>query len=685
MTTYTVSSSTELLSTLKSISAGDTILLAGGTYSGNLIRGIDTSNVTITSADPGNLATFTDLTVRNSSGLTFSNINLTAPGAKDYQTFLVHGSNDIHFDRVEVSGPGIDVRETSASPFFIRASANISVTNSEFHHLWHGINLLDSKDVVISGNSFHDIRTDGVRGGGNSDIVIDGNLFTDFYPAIGDHADAIQLWTTNTSLVARDVVISNNAIVRGDGDVLQGIFIRDTFDTLPFENLSIIGNLVIGGNYNGIAVDGAIGGVIRGNTVLGLSDQRSWIRTVMTQDFAVSGNVGTYYLTEASTKGVLIGNILTAPPIDAGIAAIAEWLAAHPNFAGAWGDPAAAALALGVILSGPPAEVPPIAPTLPAVPTEPEQPVAEKPSVTPKPTAPPAPTAPAAKVVLGTGGIDRLKTVNGHDTRIEAGDGNDALTGGATGSNTLLGGKGDDTYTITSANNVVVELGGEGTDTVAASIDYWLPDNVENLRLIAPGLTGVGNALDNRLVGSSGSDRLFGMDGNDTIQGVDGDDWISGGNGDDDLRGDGGDDVIHGDAGNDLLYGGAGNDILSGGAGDDILEGGIGSDVMGGGQGADTFRFRNTDVDGSIDTITDFQPGIDKIALNLIDADASTAKDDKFRFIGQQGFSKTAGELRFEIQGSDLHVTGDVNGDAIADFTIVLRGLQTIAADNFVL
>jgi Ca2+-binding RTX toxin-like protein len=300
------------------------------------------------------------------------------------------------------------------------------------------------------------------------------------------------------------------------------------------------------------------------------------------------------------------------------------------------------------------------------------------------PPPPPPPAAPAVKIVDGTSGDDRLSVSGTVDTVLVGGAGNDALTGGA-GKNTLIGGTGDDTYTIKDADDRIVELAGEGTDTVWSSVDYVLGSNLEVLRLTGDARSGTGNELDNRLIGTAFADRLYGLAGNDKLQGGAGNDSLFGGTGDDELLGDDGDDELHGDGGVDRLIGGAGADRMNGGDGNDFLEGGAGADTIGGGAGADRFFYRPDHLaDKSVDTILDFSSAEgDKISLSTIDANRLTAIDDKFVFIGTQGFQGKAGELRYEVKDGSTYVYGDTNGDKIADFAIRLVGSKSLLATDF--
>lgn len=130
-----------------------------------------------------------------------------------------------------------------------------------------------------------------------------------------------------------------------------------------------------------------------------------------------------------------------------------------------------------------------------------------------------------------------------------------------------------------------------------------------------------------------------------------------------------GDDDLNGGSANDLLNGGADDDRLDGGSRADILNGGAGSDRLDGGSGADIFAFTaatDTVVGANRDHIVDFTRGSDRIDVSAIDANTLIAGDQAFSYIGSAAFSNVAGQHRFA--GGIL--SGDVNGDNIADFQI---------------
>ncbi|HVJ35438.1 MAG TPA: M10 family metallopeptidase, partial [Terriglobia bacterium] len=243
-------------------------------------------------------------------------------------------------------------------------------------------------------------------------------------------------------------------------------------------------------------------------------------------------------------------------------------------------------------------------------------------------------------------------TGNTADNVITGGSGNDVLDGG-TGADTLIGGKGDDTYIVDNAGDAVIELAGEGNDTIksSASIDLstgaFTGQEIENVTLTGvAAINATGNDLDNILIGNGAVNTLSGGKGNDTLNGGAGADILVGGKGDDtyivdnagdtvtELADEGTDtiqtsiaiigainnvenytftgagnwtftgndlaNVITGNLGNDTLSGGKGDDILHGGNGNDLLDGGAGADAMDGGAGNDTYV-----VDDAGDTVTE--------------------------------------------------------------------------------
>ena len=187
---------------------------------------------------------------------------------------------------------------------------------------------------------------------------------------------------------------------------------------------------------------------------------------------------------------------------------------------------------------------------------------------------------------------------------------------------------------------------------------------------------------------SYGSLSVFGGNGNDRVLSSDGADTLHGGAGKDILKGYANKDKIFGDAGNDTIFGGVGADTLYGGSGRDILVGGEGRDILNGNAGADRFVFQlQTDSRKTVsgrDTIVDFTHG-DKIDLSTIDADTKSSKDQRFKFISDEGFHKHAGELRFENSGFGTDVYGDVNGDGKADFSIHLQTVIGLKSFDFIL
>lgn len=146
---------------------------------------------------------------------------------------------------------------------------------------------------------------------------------------------------------------------------------------------------------------------------------------------------------------------------------------------------------------------------------------------------------------------------------------------------------------------------------------------------------------------------------------------------------------VLGAVGIDRITLGGGDDTGSGSAGDDYLNGGRGRDVLSGGAGKDIFDFNSASDSGKTaktrDVITDFSHSQhDRIDLSTIDGNGSAA-GNAFHFIGKKAFDGSKGALRFAFDGTKTIVSGDIDGNKAADFTIELSGHKTLVAGDFLL
>lgn len=328
MPTYNVSNTTELMAAAAKAVAGDTILLAAGSYAKVNLSNINPAgNITIASADSSNPAVLLDLNMYGSSNITLSDLTFTTADDSVYYHFTINNSNNITVINSLFDGPGM-TPTVDTTGLFVRSSTNVTVTNSEFTGLVRGITHLDAIGFTVENSYFHDMRSDGVSGGGSSHVTIANNFFTNFYPNATDHPDAIQFWTRNETTVATDITITGNVMVRGDkGYQFQGVFIRDDYGTLHFTDVDVTDNIVLGGLYNGIYFDGVDSGTATGNYVAGFADMTSWIRTL--NDGAALNlwsNKATQYVTQIDETA---DNSLVTAITDGGLAALQAWAQTH--------------------------------------------------------------------------------------------------------------------------------------------------------------------------------------------------------------------------------------------------------------------------------------------------------------------------------------------------------------------
>ncbi len=223
---------------------------------------------------------------------------------------------------------------------------------------------------------------------------------------------------------------------------------------------------------------------------------------------------------------------------------------------------------------------------------------------------------------------------------------------GLAGADRLVGGAGDDTYHISPTEDTVVELPGEGNDTIFATLSYTLPADFENLTMTGGYVSllyAYGNGLNNviRARPNYVGEVIDGRGGADTmIGGIDTTFYVD--NPGDVVRGAGNSRVIAtvdwastgqiktielaasvavtatGDDGDNILIGNSNANMLYGMGGNDTLRGGVGADTLIGGAGNDTYELFAT---GGVldDTITELAgEGVDTVVVTGASIDLVT-------------------------------------------------------------
>jgi Ca2+-binding RTX toxin-like protein len=311
-------------------------------------------------------------------------------------------------------------------------------------------------------------------------------------------------------------------------------------------------------------------------------------------------------------------------------------------------------------------------------------------------------------IIIGEVGANTLTGGGGYDVLVGL-DGNDVLVGGSGAANELYGGTGNDIYYV-DADDTIVELGGEGIDSVVTTRNaQLLADHVERLYFAGTGdFTGIGNDEDNTIVGGAGNDIITGGAGYDVLIGGNGNDSLSGGSGAaNELYGGFGDDTYIVDAydtivelsgqGNDtvrtsltsftlganvenLIYTGVadfvgtGNalaNVINGRSGNDILTGGDGNDTMNGGDGIDVSVLRGvaadytvTYVSGSTWTISDNVGGRDGVDT-ITNIERLSFSDGTFRVLTPPPAPPAPAPLMDALTGADSFLLKDLGGDPL--------------------
>ena len=332
--------STELAKRVAKAHNGAVIALPPGDYGEAAFHNLRTGGmVTLTSADRAHPAVFAALSIRNSNGVRFDGIKVDASKSSLKFPITILNSDHIELKGIDAIGGGYGASPAAISALMIRDSGDVTVEKSRFRLFWHGISLLGSTRLRVAANELRDLRTDGIRGGGLIDTVIEDNFITDFHPMEGDHPDGIQIWSVRQKTGSRNLTIQNNLVARGKGDAAQGIFVNEQTGTLPYQNLVIRGNFIVGGRFNGVSVQHAEGLTIEDNAIVGLPDRLSWLRVLDSSGGMVTRNSAMKFNFSRKNSGITFSNndITGAASLERAQARMMQWLSGKPRSRAATG------------------------------------------------------------------------------------------------------------------------------------------------------------------------------------------------------------------------------------------------------------------------------------------------------------------------------------------------------------
>jgi len=241
-----------------------------------------------------------------------------------------------------------------------------------------------------------------------------------------------------------------------------------------------------------------------------------------------------------------------------------------------------------------------------------------------------------------------------------------------------------------------------GTTSITSSVNYTLPDTVNNLILTGTkNLAGVANNNGDTISSNTGIDTLIGGTGSDTYIINNSNDQITeqqfGGNdsvqssvsywlddnienltltGSDDINGTGNtlSNTMNGNSGDNILDGLAGADTIDAGAGDDTLIGNAGNDSLIGGTGDDTYVYSSgwgsdTISDASGNNTLDLSANSSSLQINLTatSSDHTNSASSDIFWTGEiiQNVYKGIGNDSITGTSADNYINGGAGNDTI--------------------
>jgi hypothetical protein len=290
-----VRSAGELAAALNGAKGGERIRLAPGDYGVVKIHGRRFAKpVTIAGAAGGARPRFEALRVAGSSGLRLERLEIGADQPiSDGAYVRIQDSQDVVLDQAHVHGSRDGNPQNDGIGVHLVGGSDIALSGSELEELQVGVMIKQVDRAKVAGNHIHTVQADGVIAAATEGLEVSGNYITNFRPRPGDHSDGIQLHNTRTERGTADAVISDNVIMQGSGERLQGIWISDG-TVHRHRNITVANNLIyISDYYNGIGLAQVDGARVVNNTVVSQDDDKetAWIRMTDVTNATLERNV----------------------------------------------------------------------------------------------------------------------------------------------------------------------------------------------------------------------------------------------------------------------------------------------------------------------------------------------------------------------------------------------------------
>ncbi|ALN72223.1 family 16 glycosylhydrolase [Aureimonas sp. AU20] len=449
--------------------------------------------------------------------------NTVLSGGAGDDTYIAYNQTTRIF---ELAGQGIDTVKTWASSFTLDNTQ--SIENLTLAGTAHSTGTGNDLDNVLTGNSGNNTLNGGrgndilVGGGGRDTFVFQrggGQDVVRDFAAKGASADTLQIEGTGfadfAALKGRIVQHGADTLIlleAGDAVLLKGVAAAD-LDASNFR-FSFVGTAGADTIQGGSGDDLLTGGAGADTFVVGKGGGNDAITDFSARGGDVLKLVDTALSDFAGFKASALqvgadlsvdlggGQVLTLANVS-----LASLTSANLQFAKSAPTPST------------PPPTPAVETSVPA--TDSQQGV----GATPAPSPSDAPGALTGKLLLASAAPNKWLTAGTANAALEGSGGNDQFSAQAANV-TFKGGAGDDTY-IVNGTTRIVELAGQGIDTVQTWFSYRLPgdQSIENLTLMGTAaIDGTGNDLDNILTGNDAANVLDGGQGADTLTGKGGSD-----------------------------------------------------------------------------------------------------------------------------------------------------------------